>query len=74
MAVWELLAIVVALRGWYDITTTCRFIVRSGSLSAIYALRRGATTAPGLTVLLRELALLQVLHPFAPMGRWIKRM
>ena len=63
MTTWELLALLVALRGWSHVAGIASLHVRSDSVSALRALQRGAARAPGFNRLLVELALRDALAP-----------
>ena len=57
MTTWELLALLVALRGWGPRFGGAIVLLRSDNVSALFALHKGAATAPGINRLLQELPL-----------------
>ena len=62
--IWELLAVVVAIKLWAADKIGLAVAVRSDSLSALQVLARNRARAPGLTILLQELALEQASFSF----------
>ena len=56
---WELLAVVVAIKIWHQGQPGACIALRSDSLSALLAIAKSSARSPGLCTLLQELALVQ---------------